>query len=72
VQKITIFSAGIVTGAKEPEAGRALIRFLASAAAAPVIAKSGLDPMVARGEITRGGARPFAMPPPGFASLNPG
>jgi molybdate transport system substrate-binding protein len=47
VQKITIFSAGIVTGAKEPEAGRALIHFLASAAAAPVIARSGLDPMAA-------------------------
>jgi molybdate transport system substrate-binding protein len=47
VQKITIFSAGIVTGAKEPEAGRALIKFLASAGAAPVIEKSGLDPMAA-------------------------
>jgi molybdate transport system substrate-binding protein len=47
VQKITIFSAGIVAGAKEPEAGRALIRFLTSAAAAPVIEKSGLEPMVA-------------------------
>lgn len=47
VQKITIFSAGIVTGAKEPEAGRALIKYLASAAAAPVIEKSGLDPMAA-------------------------
>jgi molybdate transport system substrate-binding protein len=47
VQKITIFSAGLVTGAKEPEAGRALIKFLASAAAAPVIQKSGLDPMAA-------------------------
>ncbi len=45
VQKITIFSAGIVAGAKEPEAGAALIKFLASAAAAPVIAKSGLDPI---------------------------
>jgi molybdate transport system substrate-binding protein len=45
VQKITIFSAGIVAGAKEPEAGRALIRFLASAEAAPVIEKTGLDPM---------------------------
>jgi molybdate transport system substrate-binding protein len=45
VQRITIFSAGIVTGAKEPDAGRALIKFLASAAAAPVIKKSGLDPM---------------------------
>ena len=47
VQKITMFSAGIVAGAKEAEAGRALIRFLASAAAAPVITKSGLDPVVA-------------------------
>jgi molybdate transport system substrate-binding protein len=47
VQKITTFSAGVVTGAKEPEAGRALIAFLASAAAAPVIAKTGLDPTVA-------------------------
>jgi TonB family protein len=47
VQKITIFSAGIVTGAKEPEAGRALIRFLASVETAPVIRKTGLDPMAA-------------------------
>jgi molybdate transport system substrate-binding protein len=47
VQKITIFAAGIVTGAKEPEAGRALIKFLASTAAAPVIEKSGLDPTTA-------------------------
>jgi molybdate transport system substrate-binding protein len=47
VQKITIFSAGIVKGAKEPEAGRALIRFLASATAAPVIKKTGLDPIAA-------------------------
>ncbi len=45
VQKITILSAGIVAGAKEPEAGRALIKFLASAVAVPVITKSGLDPI---------------------------
>lgn len=45
VQKITVFSAGIVVGAREPEAGVALIKFLASAAAAPVITKSGLDPI---------------------------
>jgi molybdate transport system substrate-binding protein len=48
VQKITMFSAGIAAGAKEPEAGRALIRFLASKDAALVIEKSGLDPVVAR------------------------
>jgi molybdate transport system substrate-binding protein len=47
VQKITIFSAGIVKGAKEPEAGRALIKFLMSAESAAVIKKSGLDPIAA-------------------------
>ncbi|MBO0751771.1 MAG: substrate-binding domain-containing protein [Bradyrhizobiaceae bacterium] len=47
VQKITIFSAGVVAGAREPEAGRTLIKFLASAAAAPAIEKSGLDPIAA-------------------------
>jgi molybdate transport system substrate-binding protein len=46
LQKITVFSAGIATGAKELEAGRALIRFLTSDAAAPAIEKSGLEPAV--------------------------
>ena len=45
VQQYTIFSAGIVVGAKEPEAGKALIRFLASPAAAPAIMESGMEPM---------------------------
>jgi molybdate transport system substrate-binding protein len=40
-----VFSAGIVAGAKEPDAGSALIKFLASPAAAPVITKSGLEPL---------------------------
>jgi molybdate transport system substrate-binding protein len=43
LQKITTFSAGVATGAKEPEAGRALIRFLTSARAAAAIEKSGLE-----------------------------
>src|SRR6476620_6795437 len=47
VQKITIFSAGITSGASQPEAGRALIAFLASAAAAPALKKAGLDPFAA-------------------------
>jgi molybdate transport system substrate-binding protein len=42
-QQVTIFSAGIATAAKQPEAANALIRFLASPAAAPVITKSGLE-----------------------------
>jgi molybdate transport system substrate-binding protein len=46
VQRITIFSAGIAVGAKHPGAARKLIDFLASAAAAPVIKKSGLDPIM--------------------------
>lgn len=46
VQKVTLFSAGIVTGSKVPDAGRALIRFLSSADARPVVAKTGLDPII--------------------------
>ena len=45
VQKITVFSAGVATSAKEPQAARALIRFLASPEAAPAISKTGLEPM---------------------------
>ncbi len=48
VQKVTVFSAGVVVGAKEPDAARALIKFLASPAAAPAIMKSGLEPVTYR------------------------
>ena len=47
VQKITVFSAGIATGAREPAAGQSLIAFLASSAAAPVLINSGLVPITA-------------------------
>jgi molybdate transport system substrate-binding protein len=47
LQKITIFSAGIATVSKEPEAGRTLIKFLGSAAAHDTIVSSGLDPIPA-------------------------
>jgi molybdate transport system substrate-binding protein len=47
LQKITVFSAGIVTGSKEPEAGKALISFLASPDARDALIKSGLDPIPA-------------------------
>jgi molybdate transport system substrate-binding protein len=47
VQKITVFSAGIASVSKEPEAGKALIKFLASPAAAPVIIASGMEPIAA-------------------------
>ena len=42
---VTVFSAGVAIGAKEPDTGRALIKFLAAPAAAPVIRKSGLEPV---------------------------
>jgi molybdate transport system substrate-binding protein len=45
LQQITIFSAGIATGSKEPEAGRALIKFLASPAARDTIIASGMEPI---------------------------
>ena len=45
LQRVTVFSAGIVAGAREPEAARELIRFLASPAAAEAVTATGLDPM---------------------------
>jgi molybdate transport system substrate-binding protein len=47
LQKITVFSAGIASVSKEPEAGKALIKFLASPAARDALVKSGLDPIPA-------------------------
>ena len=45
VQQYTVFSAGIVKGAPQPDASRALIRFLASPSAASAIRDSGMEPM---------------------------
>jgi molybdate transport system substrate-binding protein len=47
LQKITVFSAGIAAVSKEPDAGRALIKFLASPTASAVIVKSGMEPIPA-------------------------
>jgi molybdate transport system substrate-binding protein len=43
-QRVTIFSAGIPATAKNPEAAKALIQWLASSAAYAAIKKSGLEP----------------------------
>jgi molybdate transport system substrate-binding protein len=45
LQKITVFSAGIASGSKEPDSGRALIKFLASPGAKAEIVKSGMEPI---------------------------
>jgi len=42
-QRVTVFAAGIPTTAKQPEAAKALIQWLASPAAYPAIKKSGLE-----------------------------
>ncbi len=44
VQQITVFSAGLHVGAREPDAARALIKFFTAPAAAPVIRKKGMEP----------------------------
>jgi molybdate transport system substrate-binding protein len=44
IQVITVFSAGMHAGARKPEAAKALVRFLTSPAAGPVMRKKGLDP----------------------------
>jgi len=45
-QRLTVFSAGIATAAKQPDAAKRLIAFLASPATAPAIRRSGMDPIV--------------------------
>lgn len=45
VQKVTIFSAALSATATAPDAGRALIDFLAAPASAPVLVKAGLEPI---------------------------
>lgn len=45
VQKVTVYSAAIATGARHPEAGRALIAYLDGPAATSVLATMGLDPV---------------------------
>jgi molybdate transport system substrate-binding protein len=45
LQKITVFSAGIVATAKEPEVAAALIAFLASPASRDAVIKSGHEPI---------------------------
>jgi len=47
-QRVTVFSAGIVAGARHPEAARALIRFFLAPASAPVIRRTGLEPLGSR------------------------
>lgn len=44
IQEITVFSGGVHAGATAPEAARALLKFLTSPDAAPVIRKKGMAP----------------------------
>ena len=44
LQKVTIFSAGLATTAKQPAASKALVTFLAGKSAQPVIKKKGMEP----------------------------
>ncbi len=44
VQRVTVFSAGISTTSRQPEAAKQLIRYFTSPAAVPAITKSGLEP----------------------------
>lgn len=48
VQQTIFFSAGLMMGAREPEAARHLIRFLASPAAAFIVRGTGMEPVAAK------------------------
>lgn len=44
VQKITVYAAGLHTGAREPEAAKALVKALAAPDAATLIKAHGMEP----------------------------
>ena len=44
LQNFTIFTAGVLTGARQPEAAKALIDFLSTPAAARVFKAKGMEP----------------------------
>ena len=44
IQHITVFSAGLHRAAPEPDAAKALVRFLTAPEAGPVIRKTGMEP----------------------------
>ena len=44
VQQVTVFSAGIPRNAPQPDAAKALVRFLTSPEAAPTLRETGLQP----------------------------
>src|SRR3954454_11753769 len=44
LQRMTMFSSGIHSGDAQPDAAKALVKFLTAPAAAPVIRKHGLEP----------------------------
>jgi molybdate transport system substrate-binding protein len=44
VQQVTVFSAGIARNAPQPDAAKALVRFLTSPEAAPTLRETGLQP----------------------------
>lgn len=46
VQRTTVFSAGVATSSRQPEAAAALIRFLASRSSARTILKCGMEPVI--------------------------
>jgi len=45
LQKLTVFSAGLFAGAKEPQVANALITMLTSAAAKPLYRRKGMEPV---------------------------
>jgi molybdate transport system substrate-binding protein len=44
IQQMTVFSSGTMVGAKEPDAAKALVKFLTSPPAAAAFKKSGMEP----------------------------
>jgi molybdate transport system substrate-binding protein len=65
LQKTTVFSAGIAKRSAAPDAGRALIKYLSSPDACPVIKQTALEPVACNESVAEqgGDTAPQAKPP---------
>jgi molybdate transport system substrate-binding protein len=44
IQQFTVYSAGVSTGARTPDAAKELVKFLTAQGTAPLIRKKGMEP----------------------------
>jgi molybdate transport system substrate-binding protein len=64
LQTVLFCATGIATMAKQPDAAKALVKFISTEAAVPVIRKNGVDPCWGRAAIFRSSSAALNGPVP--------